>query len=682
MTVVDLTFYTVLMSSVLFAINEKPWLSIQHMKASQWKNLALFAVLNTGSLLLWNTGLKYIGPLGALLLTDYTFETYPIILNNLMQGNLFGNDVARATLMLVGGYLSIPLFGGVTGTGTPYSTLFFGGVCLVVYNLLGSSGIIHKWQHSHGSGSGTAGVQNSKNKLHSLGMLASSLLLLVLKVYEYSTTPYSAMPPADTTSHELFHLLQLFFVALFGTFLNHHIDSIIEQQLGFLVYSKATLTSYLITSAVLSLFLGFSTCLPPLLIISFMLILTAIHILFSKSNQFDGGANQGLMGLGAGAMATKSTSSLSFIMKDVVRQIVEKPTSRRIFIFLVVNLMFMFVEMAYGIWTNSLGLITDACHMLFDATALFIALVAEVISQWKPNETYTYGYGRVQILSGFVNGIFLIFIAITILMESIERHVLSLAPNLTPTPTLTLTLTLPSLKQSIRLMEPPEINTDKLLLVSVLGFIVNMVGVFSFHGDHGHSHGGGGGHSHAHGGHHEEPADLLAQGQQQQQPKKRSVNIDGVFLHLLADTLGSVGVIISSLIIQIWGYTLADPICSLCISILIFLSVIPLITNTAKTLLQCTPEALTKDVSQIIGNITNIEGVTRYSDFHFWTHSEEMTVSTIRVFVEPNANEKKIRKAIGNIMKDNQITASTVEIVKGTSSQQHSFQHSIPHASS
>jgi Co/Zn/Cd efflux system component len=56
--------------------------------------------------------------------------------------------------------------------------------------------------------------------------------------------------------------------------------------------------------------------------------------------------------------------------------------------------MFMFVELLYGVWTNSLGLITDACHMLFDCTALFIALYAEVISQWDANQVFSYGYDR------------------------------------------------------------------------------------------------------------------------------------------------------------------------------------------------------------------------------------------------------------------------------------------------
>jgi cation diffusion facilitator family transporter len=153
--------------------------------------------------------------------------------------------------------------------------------------------------------------------------------------------------------------------------------------------------------------------------------------------------------------------------------------------------MFMLVESLYGWLTNSLGLISDAAHMLFDSMALVIGLFASVIANWEPNQVYSYGfipiffsiliffrYGRVEVVSGFINGIFLIFIAFAVLLESMERF-----------------------------FHPQEINTDKLLLVSTLGLVVNLIGVFAFHdlhgggGDHGHSHSHG--HSHGHGAEHE-----------------------------------------------------------------------------------------------------------------------------------------------------------------------------------
>jgi len=126
--------------------------------------------------------------------------------------------------------------------------------------------------------------------------------------------------------------------------------------------------------------------------------------------------------------------------------------------------MFTFVELLYGAWTNSLGLISDGFHMLFDCTALVVGLYAALMSRWKPTRVFSYGYGRVEVLSGFVNGLFLVVVAFFVFYEAIGR-----------------------------LFEPPEIDTNRLLAVSVAGFAVNMIGIFSFSHAHAHAHGGGGG---------------------------------------------------------------------------------------------------------------------------------------------------------------------------------------------
>lgn len=183
-------------------------------------------------------------------------------------------------------------------------------------------------------------------------------------------------------------------------------------------------------------------------------------------------------------------------------------------------------------WTNSLGLISDGFHMLFDCTALLVGLYASLMSRWKPTRLYSYGYGRVEVLSGFVNGLFLVVIALFVLEEAMDR-----------------------------LVDPPSISTDRLLFVSVAGFLVNLIGIGTFSWNHTHSHGG---HTH-------------------------NTNMQGVFLHVLADTMGSVGVIISSLLIQQFGWYIADPICSLFIATLILISVLPLLKESAEILLLATP---------------------------------------------------------------------------------------------
>jgi len=204
---------------------------------------------------------------------------------------------------------------------------------------------------------------------------------------------------------------------------------------------------------------------------------------------------------------------------------------------------FTLVELTYGVWTNSLGLISDGFHMLFDCTALLVGLYASLMSRLKPTRLFSYGYNHVEVLSGFVNGLFLVVIACFVFSEAIER-----------------------------LLDPPHISTERLLVVSIAGFLVNLIGIATFSHNHAHSHGGHG-HSHGHGHDH-----------------AHNTNMRGVFLHVLADTMGSVGVIISSVLVEQFGWLIADPICSLFIATLIFISVLPLLRESAEILLMATPK--------------------------------------------------------------------------------------------
>lgn len=88
--------------------------------------------------------------------------------------------------------------------------------------------------------------------------------------------------------------------------------------------------------------------------------------------------------------------------------------------FLCVNLAFAIVELVYGFWTNSLGLISDSFHMFFDCTALVGGLVASLIARKSANDRYSYGYGRAEVMGGLINGLFLVFVALFIFKESLE----------------------------------------------------------------------------------------------------------------------------------------------------------------------------------------------------------------------------------------------------------------------
>lgn len=155
----------------------------------------------------------------------------------------------------------------------------------------------------------------------------------------------------------------------------------------------------------------------------------------------------------------------------------------------------------------------------------------------------------------------------------------------------------------------------ELFIVSTLGLIVNLVGMMAFghhhhghghdHGhDHSHSHGNDcdshGGHSHAHGHSHD------------------NENMHGIYLHILADTMGSASVIVSTILTSFWGWAGWDPLASCLIAVLIFLSSKPLVTSSAKRLLLSVSENTEYNLRNTLGGILQQRGVVGYSTPKFW----------------------------------------------------------------
>ncbi|PWN51265.1 cation efflux protein [Violaceomyces palustris] len=301
-------------------------------------------------------------------------------------------------------------------------------------------------------------------------------------------------------------------------------------------------------------------------------------------------------------------SSRQFLIssRHYVRIVMANPDSRKIFQFLCLNLAFMGVQLMWGVWTNSLGLISDAIHMFFDCAAIGMGLFASVMATWKTDATFTYGYGRVETLSGFANGIFLILISIFIVFEAIQR-----------------------------ILDPPEMsNNVQLLIVSAMGLGVNLFGMFAMgghHHHHGHGHSHGHGHDHGHGHGHSHGHDHHG----------HSHNMMGVYLHVMADTLGSVGVIISTLLIQKFGWTGFDPIASLFIAFMIVASVIPLVLEAGRVLCLDMGEDKEREVLSALEEIKHVRGVASYSAPRFWPKDSETLVGTIRLQISYKYDESE-----------------------------------------
>ncbi|KFK33175.1 hypothetical protein AALP_AA6G340000 [Arabis alpina] len=384
----------------------------------------------------------------------------------------------------------------------------------------------------------------------------------------------------------------------------------------------------------------------------------------------------------------ESPESFFTVFMKPIRQILSEKKSRKIALFLLINTAYMVVEFVAGFMSNSLGLISDACHMLFDCAALAIGLYASYISRLPANHQFNYGRGRFEVLSGYVNAVFLVLVGALIVLESIER-----------------------------ILDPQEISTNSLLVVSVGGLLVNVVGLIFFHEEHHHAHGGSGcTHSHSHQSHshkheehhdhhhsnshnHEEHHECNHDHDHQhhshnhkheehnegnhshkhvhdhhhhsdhkpgkgEKKEHRHIdhNMEGIFLHVLADTMGSVGVVISTLLIKYKGWLVADPASSIFISILIIASVIPLLRNSAEILLQRGPKAHEHDLREAMRNILKKKGVRSIQRLHVWSFTNSEVVATLHLLVSADSDKADTKLQVSRLLEDAGVKDLTLQV--------------------
>ncbi|KUI55869.1 Metal tolerance protein 8 [Cytospora mali] len=222
----------------------------------------------------------------------------------------------------------------------------------------------------------------------------------------------------------------------------------------------------------------------------------------------------------------------------ILHAVMTEKDSRRIFYFMSLNFFFMAIQAFYGYVTDSLGLLSDSIHMFFDCVALAVGLFASVASKWPPSSRFPYGFGKVETLSGFANGVFLVLISVEIMIEAFERIVEG--------------------RETKRLAE--------LFIVSSLG-LANMI---------------------------------------------------GIYLHILADTLGSGAVIVSTALTHYIPWSGWDPLASFIIAVLIIGSAIPLIQSSARRLLLTIPDEIEYSLRDTLSGITALRGVANYSVPKFW----------------------------------------------------------------
>ncbi len=233
---------------------------------------------------------------------------------------------------------------------------------------------------------------------------------------------------------------------------------------------------------------------------------------------------------------------------------------------------FFVVEAVGGVLTNSLALLSDAGHMLTDVIGLGMALAAIQLAtrHERKNDSgqHTFGLYRLEILAAFVNALLLFGVAIYVLIEAARR-----------------------------ITSDPEVLGIPMLVVAVLGLVVNLI-AFA----------------------------LLREG------AKESLNVEGAYLEVLADTLGSVGVIVAAVLLEVFGWTWVDPVVGAAIGLWILPRTYRLGGQAVRILLQAAPPHV--DLDALRADLEAIDGVVDVHDLHVWTLTSEMENASAHLMVE------------------------------------------------
>jgi len=243
-------------------------------------------------------------------------------------------------------------------------------------------------------------------------------------------------------------------------------------------------------------------------------------------------------------------------------------TQRNLLIVLSILALVMVAEIIGGILANSLALLSDAGHMLTDILALGLTIFAIRFAQRPPTASKTFGFYRVEILAAFFNGMLLLFISFYIFYEAYQR-----------------------------LVHPQEIKGLFMLVVAAIGLLANGVGIT-----------------------------ILRKSTQ------KSLNVKSAFLHIVGDTISSVGVILGALVILYTGWYLVDPLIGIFIGMLILWGAYSLLRESMDIFLEATPRDI--DVEKMLDDLRKIKGVKDVHHLHLWTITSGIYAMSAHVLIE------------------------------------------------
>ena len=214
------------------------------------------------------------------------------------------------------------------------------------------------------------------------------------------------------------------------------------------------------------------------------------------------------------------------------------------------NLLFVIVEAVAGFVGNSLGLLSDAGHNLSDVFSLLLAMIALKLASSHATKRFTYGHRKASVLISLLNAIILLVAVGAIIVESIDKF-----------------------------LNPTDVNGSLIIWTATVGIVINGITAW-----------------------------VLSRQNQ------HDINTRGAFLHMLADTLVSVGVVVSGIVIKYTGWSIIDPIIGIVIAIVILVSTWSLLAESLRMSTDAVPEGI--DPDDVLNQIQAQKGVLNVHHLH------------------------------------------------------------------
>lgn len=259
------------------------------------------------------------------------------------------------------------------------------------------------------------------------------------------------------------------------------------------------------------------------------------------------------------------------------------------------NSAFVIVEFAAGFWQHSLGLLSDAGHNLGDVASLILAMLAFRLAEVHPTSSYTYGFKKSTVLVSLLNAVILLVAVGIIIAESISKFI-----------------------------TPQAVEGSTIAWVAGIGVIINAITAWLF-----------------------------------MSGKDKDLNIKGAYLHMAADALVSIGVVVSGIIIAQTQWYIIDPIIGFIIALIIIYSTWGLLRNSLRLSLDGVPEGI--NVNKIIQSISAINGIENIHHLHIWAISTTETALTAHVLIKDAQQMSPIKHQIKDKLMEMGIQHVTLE---------------------